>query len=111
MFCRTEYLFSPKMSNNERFMRRALSEARKAVGQTSPNPAVGAVLVVGKRIVARGHHRQAGKPHAETECLREFRRKVPRDATLYVTLEPSSTKGRTRACPGQTLQAGQKAVA
>ena len=110
MFCRTEYLFSLKMSNNERFMRSALSEARKAVGQTSPNPAVGAVLVVGKRIVARGHHRQAGKPHAEIECLRDFRRKVPRDATLYVTLEPCSTKGRTGACTDQIIQAGVKSV-
>src|SRR5438132_2126113 len=98
------------MSNNERFMRSALSEARKAVGQTSPNPAVGAVLVVGKRIVARGHHRQAGKPHAEIECLRDFRRKVPRDATLYVTLEPCSTKGRTGACTDQIIQAGVKSV-
>src|SRR5881398_1265029 len=110
MFCRTEYLFSLKMSNNERFMRSALSEARKAVVQTSPNPAVGAVLVVGKRIVARGHHRQAGKPHAEIECLRDFRRKVPRDATLYVTLEPCSTKGRTGACTDQIIQAGIKSV-
>src|SRR5437868_14240045 len=110
MFCRTEYLFSLKMSNNERFMRSALSEARKAIGQTSPNPAVGAVLVVGKRIVARGHHRQAGKPHAEIECLRDFRRKVPRDATLYVTLEPCSTRGRTGACTDQIIQAGVKSV-
>ena len=91
------------MSNDERFMRSALSEARKAVGQTSPNPAVGAVLVVRNRIVASGHHRQAGKPHAEIECLRDFRRKVPRDATLYVTLEPCSTKGRTGACTEQII--------
>src|SRR5438445_2854057 len=98
MFCRTEYLFSLKMSNNERFMHSALSEARKAVGQTSPNPAVGAVLVVQNRIVARGHHRQAGKPHAEIECLQNFQREVPRNATLYVTLEPCSTKGHTGAC-------------
>jgi len=55
------------MSNDERFMRIALSEARKSLGQTSPNPAVGAVLVVRNRIVGRGHHRQAGKPHAEIE--------------------------------------------
>jgi len=98
------------MSNDERFMRSTLSEARKAVGQTSPNPAVGAVLVVRNRIVASGHHRQAGKPHAEIECLRDFRRKVPRDATLYVTLEPCSTKGRTGACTDQIIQAGVKSV-
>src|SRR5438552_15813394 len=110
MFCRTEYLFSLKMSDDARFMGPALSEARKPFGQTSPNPAVGAVLVVGKRIVARGHHRQAGKPHAEIECLRNFRRKVPRNATLYVTLEPCSTKGRTGACTDQIIQAGVKSI-
>src|SRR2546427_7337389 len=98
------------MNDDERFMRTALSEARKSFGQTSPNPAVGAVLVVGKRIVARGHHRQAGKPHAEIECLRNFRRKVPRSAMLYVTLEPCSTKGRTGACTDQILRAGVKSV-
>src|SRR5438105_7857465 len=95
---------------HERFMRSALAEARKSIGQTSPNPAVGAVLVVGNRIVARGHHRQAGSPHAEIECLRSFRRKVPKNATLYVTLEPCSTTGRTSACTNQILRAGVKSV-
>src|SRR5438874_5392329 len=97
-------------NDDERFMLGALSQARKAFGQTSPNPAVGAVLVVGKRIVARGHHREAGKPHAEIECLRNLRGKVPKNATLYVTLEPCSTKGRTGACTDQIIQAGVKSV-
>ena len=109
MFCRTEYLLL-KMSNDERFMRSALSEARKSIGQTSPNPAVGAVLVVGNRLVARGHHRRAGSPHAEIECLRSFRRKIPKNATLYVTLEPCSTTGRTSPCTNQILRAGVKSV-
>ena len=95
---------------HELFMRSALSEARKSIGQTSPNPAVGAVLVVGNRIVARGHHRQAGFPHAEIECLRSFRRKVPKNATLYVTLEPCSTTGRTGACTDQIIRAEVKSL-
>jgi diaminohydroxyphosphoribosylaminopyrimidine deaminase/5-amino-6-(5-phosphoribosylamino)uracil reductase len=109
VFGLTEYLLL-KMSNDERFMRSALSEARKSIGQTSPNPAVGAVLVVGNRIVARGHHRQAGYPHAEIECIRSFRRKVPKNAALYVTLEPCSTTGRTGACTDQIIRAGVKSV-
>ncbi|PYK56663.1 MAG: hypothetical protein DME48_00515 [Verrucomicrobia bacterium] len=80
---------------DERFMRAALNEAKKAVGQTSPNPAVGAVLVVGNRIVATGHHRGAGRDHAEVECLRSFAAPMPARATLYITLEPCSTEGRT----------------
>ena len=98
------------MNDDERFMWAALSEARKALGQTSPNPAVGAILVTKKRIIARGHHRQAGKPHAEIECLRSVRGKIPQDATLYVTLEPCSTKGRTGACTDEIIRAGIKSV-
>ncbi len=66
-------------------MRAALSEAKKGLGQTTPNPAVGAILVVGNRIAARGHHRGAGRDHAEVECLRNFAARVPARATLYVT--------------------------
>src|SRR5437016_7128318 len=95
---------------DEKFMRAALNEAKKGLGQTSPNPAVGAVLVVGNRIVARGHHRRAGRDHAEVECLRNFPGAVPARATLYVTLEPCSTEGRTAPCTNAILQAGIKNV-
>jgi diaminohydroxyphosphoribosylaminopyrimidine deaminase / 5-amino-6-(5-phosphoribosylamino)uracil reductase len=87
-------------------MRAALNEARKALGQTSPNPAVGAVLVIDDCIVARGHHREAGRDHAEIECLRNFAAPVPARATLYVTLEPCSTTGRTAPCTVGILKAG-----
>src|SRR5882762_5261798 len=95
---------------HERFMRSALAGARKSIGQTSPNPAVGAVLVIGNRIVSRGHHRRAGSAHAKIECLRSFRRKVPKNAALYVTLEPCSTSGRTGACTDEIIRAGVKSV-
>src|SRR5438445_470909 len=101
---------SIEMNNDERFMRIALGEASKSFGQTSPNPAVGAVLVVQNRIVARGCHHQAGKPHAEIECLRKFRGAVPKNATLYVTLEPCSTVGRTSACTEEIIRSGIKSV-
>ena len=90
---------------DEKFMRAALNEAKKALGQTSPNPVVGAALVIGNRIVARGHHRGAGRDHAEVECLRNFGAPVPARATLYVTLEPCSTEGRTAPCTDAILQA------
>src|SRR3954471_20806357 len=88
----------PTTSTDERFMRAALVEARRGLGSTSPNPAVGAVLVIGNKIVARGHHRCAGAPHAEVECLARFGQRVPRNAVLFVTLEPCSTTGRTGPC-------------
>jgi diaminohydroxyphosphoribosylaminopyrimidine deaminase / 5-amino-6-(5-phosphoribosylamino)uracil reductase len=95
---------------HEKFMRAALNEAKKALGQTSPNPAVGAVLVVGNRLVAKGHHRGAGRDHAEVECLRNFAAPLPARATLYVTLEPCSTGGRTAPCTDAILRAGVRSV-
>lgn len=87
-------------------MRAALAEARRGLGLTSPNPAVGAVLSHGGEVVAQGFHRAAGLPHAEVECLRRFGRRVPKDATLFVTLEPCSTTGRTGPCTSVIIEAG-----
>jgi diaminohydroxyphosphoribosylaminopyrimidine deaminase/5-amino-6-(5-phosphoribosylamino)uracil reductase len=98
------------LERDEKFMRAALNEARKALGQTSPNPAVGAVLVINNRIVAKGHHREAGRDHAEIECLRDFGAPVPARATLYVTLEPCSTAGRTAPCTDAIISAGIRRV-
>ena len=106
-------LFLLKVSRTEKhepFMRAALREARKGLGRTSPNPAVGAVLIAGDKIIARGHHRKAGGPHAEVECLRHFGDVPPAEATLYLTLEPCSTLGRTGACTEKIIQSGIKAV-
>src|SRR5207244_10027094 len=95
---------------HEKFMHAALNEAKKALGQTSPNPAVGAVLVINNRIVAKGHHLGVGRDHAEIECLRDFGALVPARATLYVTLEPCSTAGRTAPCTDAILKAGVRNV-
>jgi diaminohydroxyphosphoribosylaminopyrimidine deaminase/5-amino-6-(5-phosphoribosylamino)uracil reductase len=98
------------LADDERFMRMALAEARKGAGHTSPNPAVGAVLVAAGKVIARGHHRGAGNPHAELECLRSLRMRVPKNAILYVTLEPCSTTGRTPPCTSAIIDAGVKHV-
>lgn len=91
-------------------MRAALGEARRGLGMTSPNPAVGALLVINDKIVARGHHRKAGAPHAEVECLRALKRTISRNATLYVTLEPCSTVGRTPPCIDEIIRSGVRNV-
>ncbi len=90
-------------------MRAALAEARKGLGQTSPNPAVGAVLVRNGKIVSRGHHRKAGLPHAEIECLKKFDQRAS-NAALYLTLEPCSTAGRTPPCTDAIIASGIKEV-
>jgi diaminohydroxyphosphoribosylaminopyrimidine deaminase / 5-amino-6-(5-phosphoribosylamino)uracil reductase len=99
-----------RTDKDEQFMRAALKEARKALGRTSPNPAVGAVLVSNNKIIAKGHHRKAGGPHAEVECLSRFGAVRPADATLYLTLEPCSTVGRTGACTEKIIQSGIRAI-
>ena len=105
-----DFAVTMRAQRDEQFMRAALKEGEKAEGQTSPNPAVGAVLVIDNRIVARGHHRGAGHEHAEIECLRNFAADVPARATLYVTLEPCSTVGRTAPCTNAIIKAGVKNV-
>ncbi|MGE5699970.1 MAG: bifunctional diaminohydroxyphosphoribosylaminopyrimidine deaminase/5-amino-6-(5-phosphoribosylamino)uracil reductase RibD [Deltaproteobacteria bacterium] len=92
------------------FMRMALALARKGVGRTSPNPAVGAVLVRGRKVVGRGYHRAAGLPHAEVEAIRDAGRAAG-GADLYVTLEPCCTVGRTGPCTEAVLSAGIRRVA
>jgi diaminohydroxyphosphoribosylaminopyrimidine deaminase/5-amino-6-(5-phosphoribosylamino)uracil reductase len=93
------------MSADEEFMREAIREARKGAGATHPNPVAGAVIVSGSNIVARGWHRAAGKPHAEIEALRRAGNRA-RGATLYVTLEPCSSQGRTPPCTNSIVGAG-----
>src|SRR5437870_4508174 len=100
----------PQRSNPEKFMRVALVEAEKGSGTTSPNPAVGAVLVLRNRMIARGHHRRAGSDHAEIDCLRKFADPIPAEAVLYVTLEPCSTRGRTAPCANYIIQRGVRRV-
>src|SRR5205814_3969335 len=94
----------PRQSTHEKFMRVALVEAEKGWGTTSPNPAVGAVLVLRNRIIARGHHRRAGGDHAEIDCLRKVADPIPAEAVLYVTPEPCPTPGRTAPCADYIIQ-------
>src|SRR6516165_1738254 len=93
--------------HDEEFMRAALAEARRGLGRTGPNPAVGAVIVRGGGRVARGFHRRAGLPHAEIEALRALKNPaLAKGATIYVTLEPCSTHGRTPPCVEAIIAAG-----
>lgn len=93
----------------ERFMREALDAARRGLGRTSPNPAVGAVVVRAGRVVARGHHARAGGPHAEVVALRAAG-EAARGADLYTTLEPCDHFGKTPPCSRAILEAGVRRV-
>lgn len=94
------------------WMRQALRLAAQARGRTSPNPMVGAIVVRGGRMLGQGWHRRAGGPHAEVEALRDAaaRGGAVRGATLYVTLEPCCTHGRTPPCTDAIRAAGLRRV-
>jgi diaminohydroxyphosphoribosylaminopyrimidine deaminase / 5-amino-6-(5-phosphoribosylamino)uracil reductase len=94
------------------YMALALRLARRGYGTTSPNPMVGAVLVKNGRVIGRGWHHLAGAPHAEIEALRDAQGRGERvkGATLYVTLEPCSTRGRTPPCTEAIVAAGIRRV-
>ncbi len=95
---------------HEVFMRRALELANGIWGTTHPNPMVGALIVEDSRIVAEGATEPDGGPHAERLALLA-RGRIPRPgATLYVTLEPCSTHGRTGACTDAIIASGIKRV-
>lgn len=83
-------------------MQVALHEAKKGLGLTSPNPPVGALIVKDDQILGKGWHHKAGEPHAEilaiSDALRRHSVKSLKGSTLYVTLEPCSTVGKTGAC-------------
>lgn len=95
-------------SDDEYFMTMALAQASRGIGLTNPNPPVGAVLVRDGEQIGEGYHHKAGRPHAEIEALQDAMGKGRdvRGATIYVTLEPCSTRGRTPACTEALIQAG-----
>jgi diaminohydroxyphosphoribosylaminopyrimidine deaminase/5-amino-6-(5-phosphoribosylamino)uracil reductase len=100
-------------SDDLRFMRRALALARRMLGRTSPNPAVGCVIVRGGRhggrIVGQGATAAGGRPHAEAVALARAGAKA-RGATAYVSFEPCAHRGRTAPCARALVDAGVRRV-
>jgi len=97
-------------ARDEKWMKRALCLARNGEGLTRPNPPVGGVLLNGKGdCISEAWHRRAGGPHAEPQLLRDAG-EAARGGTLFVTLEPCSTHGRTPPCVDVILEAGVRRV-
>ncbi len=97
-------------AEDEAWMNVALAEAAQGIGKTAPNPPVGAVIVKDGQLLGKGWHRAAGKPHAEREAIADAVQThgadALRGATIYVTLEPCSTQGRTPPCTTGIVEAG-----
>lgn len=95
----------PPQPHDTAHMLHALMLARRSLGQTAPNPAVGCVIVKDGIIVGRGRTAKGGRPHAETEALKQAG-EAARGATAYVTLEPCSHHGKTPPCADALVAAG-----
>lgn len=90
---------------DRQMMQRCLQLARQAIGKTSPNPMVGAVIIRDGKIVGEGFHPQAGQPHAEVFALQAAGERA-KGATVYVNLEPCNHYGRTPPCTEALIAAG-----
>jgi diaminohydroxyphosphoribosylaminopyrimidine deaminase / 5-amino-6-(5-phosphoribosylamino)uracil reductase len=96
-----------------RWMHLALDQAKRGLGLTSPNPPVGAVIIHHGKVIGQGYHHKAGGPHAEIEAIRDAQTYNPKlllGSTLFVTLEPCCTQGRTGPCTEAIKAAGIKRV-
>ncbi len=96
-------------SFDAQIMHKAISLAYIAKGQTSPNPAVGAVIVKNKKIIGEGYHKKAGLNHAEIDAIKNSSESV-KGASIYVTLEPCSHFGKTPPCTDAIIKSGIKEV-
>lgn len=86
------------MSAEEKFMQRAIDLAKRGIGNVSPNPMVGAVLVFENKIVSEGWHENYGDPHAEVNAIKGVNDDILQQSQLYVSLEPCSHYGKTPPC-------------
>src|SRR5690606_3493185 len=101
-----------RMNLHERYMRRCLDLARLAQKNVSPNPMVGAVIVVDNKIVGEGHTSAYGGPHAEVNAVQDVLRsyglqhgkELLRGATVYVSLDPCAHHGKTPPCTDLLLE-------
>lgn len=90
-------------------MRKALTLAERARGQTSPNPLVGAVVVQRGKIVGEGFHQRCGLPHAEAQALMQAK-DAAKNGVLYLNLEPCCFESKTPSCVDAVIKAGLKRV-
>ena len=95
---------TPVTSFDRTMMQRCIELARRALGRTTPNPLVGAVIVQDGKIIGEGFHPAAGQPHAEVFALREAGEQA-KGATIYVNLEPCNHHGRTPPCSEALVKA------
>ncbi|MGD9109348.1 MAG: bifunctional diaminohydroxyphosphoribosylaminopyrimidine deaminase/5-amino-6-(5-phosphoribosylamino)uracil reductase RibD [Phycisphaerales bacterium] len=96
------------ITSDEKCMQAALKLAVRGIGSVEPNPAVGCIIVKSGQVIGKGWHKKFGGPHAEINALEDCKSigANPKDATMYVTLEPCCHEGKTPACTEAIIEAG-----
>jgi diaminohydroxyphosphoribosylaminopyrimidine deaminase/5-amino-6-(5-phosphoribosylamino)uracil reductase len=97
------------LEEDRKYIRRAITLAKRGTGWVNPNPLVGAVIVRNGRIIGEGYHAYFGGPHAEINAIENALESV-KDATLYVTMEPCSHQGKTPPCTETIISKGIRKV-
>lgn len=98
-------------NNHEQYMRRCIELAKKAKGNTYPNPLVGSIIVYDGKIIGEGYHKKAGEAHAEINAINSVKnQELLKDSKIYVTLEPCSHYGKTPPCALKIKDIGFKKV-
>lgn len=103
------FAMKKESAGHERWMKFALQLARKGEGLTRPNPPVGAVITKNRKLISTGFHCRAGADHAEITALKSAG-KSAKNASLYITLEPCSTFGKTPPCVEAIIRSGVREV-
>lgn len=99
------------METYEFYINRCIQLAEKAIGNTYPNPMVGAVIVHNGKIIGEGYHKKAGEPHAEINAINAVEDKsLLAESDIYVSLEPCSHYGKTPPCAVKLKEIGFKKV-
>lgn len=96
--------------NDTRYMKLAISYAKRGIGMVNPNPLVGAVIVKENKIISTGYHMKYGEAHAEVNAFKNAGNEDVKGATMYVTLEPCSHYGKTPPCANRIVEEGIKRV-
>lgn len=97
--------------NHEIYIKRCIELARKALGNTYPNPLVGSVIVHNGLIIGEGFHEKAGENHAEINAVNSVKNKaLLKESTIYVSLEPCAHFGKTPPCANKIIETGFKKV-
>jgi diaminohydroxyphosphoribosylaminopyrimidine deaminase/5-amino-6-(5-phosphoribosylamino)uracil reductase len=97
--------------NHEFYINRCIELAKKALGNTYPNPLVGSVIVYNNKIIGEGFHQKAGEPHAEINAINSVKDvTLLKESTIYVSLEPCSHFGKTPPCANKIVETGFKKV-